>query len=128
MWWRPGTHAVWCVNYFEGFMDEKTVIFITSRPYPNGMAATNRLHLEAKALQEQGIKVEVLITRPTEHPDGKPRNTMIKGIFDGVPFQYQSKTTIYSKSAFIRKIQLSLGFIACLYRLLGYQKGDCVFF
>lgn len=104
------------------------ILLIDAEPYPYGMAHTNRLHLTAKGLQENGANVEIIIIAPTENPDIMPRNTDIKGIFQGIPFQYMSGSTSYSRSAVIRKINFYAGFIRCFFRIMNCQSGDCVFF
>jgi glycosyltransferase involved in cell wall biosynthesis len=107
---------------------QMTFLIITATKYPNGMGTTNRMHYSAKGLQKLGPKVEILIYRPTENPNQAPQNTEVKGIFDGVTYQYQANSTIYARSALIRQLQFARGFYSCLLRLMRCQKGDCVLF
>ena len=60
-------------------------------PYPIGMACTKRIHLYAKGLIACGNEVKIILPKATE-TIGSCYNKSIKGIFQGVPYEYSSKT------------------------------------
>ncbi len=80
------------------------VYIITKEPFPNGMAATNRIKCYAKALKLAGIKCEILICTRTEVYGKKTRNTKGKGDFEGIPFRYMGKTPLRRSNVFHRKL------------------------
>lgn len=103
------------------------VYIITKEPFPNGMAATNRIKCYAKSIISIGIECEVLIYTRTETYGKKTKNTIGKGTFEGIPYQYIGKTPIRSKNIFIRQINDRLD----AYKLVSFlnnklQKGDIV--
>ena len=55
-------------------------------PYPNGMAATQRIHLMARAMAEAGAAVNVWV----DGLDGwtPARNRDAVGAKDGIPYEY----------------------------------------
>lgn len=63
--------------------------------FPHGMAGTQRILCYAKGLIAAGAEVQVVIPCTTEH--GKPRNTVLSGCYEGVPFRYLTKTTISNR-------------------------------
>lgn len=63
--------------------------------FPYGMAGTQRILCYAKGLIAAGADVQVVIPCTTEH--GKPRNTVLSGCYEGVPFRYLTKTTISNR-------------------------------
>ncbi len=54
--------------------------------YPNGMAATQRIHLMGRAMAEAGVKVNVWV----DGLDGcnEPRNSQSAGVKDGISYEY----------------------------------------
>ena len=42
------------------------IYIVTGEPFPNGMAATNRIKCYAKAIHEGGLECEVVVYRRTE--------------------------------------------------------------
>ena len=69
------------------------VSLLTGRvPYPHGMASSQRIHLIARALQEGGAKVNVLVDGLDTA--GITRNNTSRGCRDGVNYEYLvNKTT-----------------------------------
>ena len=57
------------------------------------MAAANRIRLLSRAMVEQGVDVTVLCTRLTEIPPDI-RNREVRGIHEGVRFEYTTNTTV----------------------------------
>jgi glycosyltransferase involved in cell wall biosynthesis len=105
-----------------------SVIFITTTPYPHGMAITNRLHLNAKGLQEAGACVKIFIFDTPESSASKPRNDQPCGVFDNVPFEYATGKTTYAPNFLVRKFERYSSIIKCIFRILNLNKGDFVFF
>lgn len=57
---------------------------VTKEPFPNGMAATNRIKCLAKAYLSQGIDCKVIIfSRSLNHPVFSGI-----GVFEGIPYEY----------------------------------------
>lgn len=81
------------------------VYIVTKEPFPNGMAAVNRIKCYAKAITEQGVECEVLIFTRTEKYGKAPRNMSGKGVSDeGIPFCYIGGTPLRGENVFIRQI------------------------
>jgi glycosyltransferase involved in cell wall biosynthesis len=70
---------------------------IFSGPYPQGMAASRRVHLYAKGISQLGHQVKILLPNPTEIHGSEPRNKESKGNYEGIEFIYPSGTTGKSK-------------------------------
>lgn len=104
------------------------VYILTGEPFPNGMAATNRVKCYARAIREGGLDCEVLIFRRTEVHGQKPKNTMGQGTFYDIPFRFIGGTPLRGTNVFIRKINDKLD----IWRTEKYlrrklQKGDVLF-
>ena len=93
-------------------------------PYPIGMACTKRIHLYAKGLIACGNEVKIILPKATE-TIGSCYNKSVKGIFQGVPYQYSSRTTIRSKYFFTRRVQDFTAFLRSLIILIS-SKPDIV--
>lgn len=89
----------------NGVINSMKVYIITREPFPNGMAATNRIKCYAKALINIGIKCEVIVFTRTEVYGKTPKNLVGKGTFEGIPFQYIGGTPLRDKNVFVRKIK-----------------------
>lgn len=104
------------------------VFIITRIPFPNGMAATNRIKCYAKALIEQGISCKVLIFTRTE-VYGKPyMNTIGEGEFEGISYKYIGGTPLRNSNLLVRQFDDfhdKLKLIHFLKRSL--ETGDVVF-
>lgn len=96
------------------------VYIITKEPFPNGMAATNRIKCYAKAIAEQGIKCEVLIFTRTEVYGKIPKNTVGKGHFDDIPFRYIGGTPLRGSNVLVRQLNDRLD----RWRLKKYLKRN----
>lgn len=83
------------------------LIIVTKEPFPDGMAATNRIISYAKEIAK--IKnTTVLISKPTEKKN-KVKNTSIKGEINYLKFEYTAKTTVWPKEkSKIKKFNLIL--------------------
>lgn len=105
------------------------VIILTGEPFPNGMAATNRIMCYARAIKEGGIQCEVVIFRRTERDGSKPKNTIGQGLFKGIPFRYISGTPLRGSNILIRRLNDYIDQWRTdrfLRRVL--MKGDVLFF
>lgn len=80
-----------------------TVYLITKGHFPNGMASTNRIKCFAKAILSQGLTCRVLVYTRTEVYGKKPKNTIGKGVFENIPFQYMGGTPLRGSNPIIRK-------------------------
>ncbi|MBQ6062291.1 MAG: glycosyltransferase [Prevotella sp.] len=103
-----------------------TVYIITKQPFPNGMAATNRIICYAKAIVSQGIDCKVLIFTRTEIYGKPPKNTKKKGIYEGVEYEYMGKTPLRSKNPFLRKINDWLDMASLILYLKKHLKRNDV--
>lgn len=104
------------------------VFLVTKEPYPNGMAATNRIKCYARSIHEGGTECEVLVCGCTELVRGKVRNEEARGVYEGVPFQYIGGT---SKDFRPMPIRLIGQFIRLLkterYLKKNMKPGDVLF-
>lgn len=102
------------------------VYIITKEPFPNGMAATNRIKCYAKAIISQGVDCEVLIFSRTEIP-GNVKNKEANGNFEGIPFRYIGGTSVRDKSVLLNKLNVIKDRIS-LYRFLkrNVKNGDVI--
>lgn len=105
-------------------MEKLTIAFILKQPYPDGMACSRRIHLYAKGLKELGHDVSMIIPRATEHKNVK--NRALKGVFEGIPFEYTAKSTIRSASFLKRRASDVLSPIRAAIKLKKH-KTDVVF-
>ncbi len=67
-------------------MDKINCCIISIYPFPNGMAATNRMLAYSKGLVENGANVDILITIPCFRPSNE--NIDNSGTFQGVNYTY----------------------------------------
>ncbi|NQU43938.1 hypothetical protein HQ520_11685, partial [bacterium] len=65
-----------------------SVCILAQKPYPHGMAITNRIHQIAKGIHEAGGEAFVLIPWPTGMIE--ENNSEVRGVHEGVPFEYAS--------------------------------------
>ncbi len=79
------------------------IYLITDKPYPNGMAATNRVKCYAKTIIHGGNDCEVIIFTRTERHGVTPWNTVGSGTSEGVPFRYIGGTPLRHGNPLLRK-------------------------
>lgn len=104
------------------------VYIITKEPFPNGMAATNRIKCYARALHEGGMDCEVLIYGGTEIRDVIVRNTEKKGEYGNAKFRYIGGSPILPQNKLLRMVLQSRRlFQTVLYLRRVLQKGDILF-
>lgn len=103
------------------------VYILTSTPFPNGMAATNRIKCYAKAIQEQGIQCEIVVFTRTEVYGKVPRNISGKGISEGIHYKYIGGTPLRHKNIFVRQINDLIDRLRTLAYLSKHlHEGDIV--
>lgn len=73
--------------------------------FPNftGSGATTRVHAYARGMQANGARVKVLCVEPTERGEAKV-NTQVKGVVDGVEFEYTYGSTARPASRLRRSV------------------------
>lgn len=103
------------------------VIIVTGEPFPNGMAATNRVKCFARAIKAGGIDCEVVIFQRTELPN-EIHNPLACGIYNGIPYHYVGST---NKRHRIRYFRPFFDYID-KWRMSGYLRhnlsnGDVLF-
>lgn len=104
------------------------VFILIREPYPNGMAATNRIKCYARAIHDGGLECEVLVCGSTELNPQKVRNTEAYGFYEGVPFKYVGGTTMDFRPKYIRLFGQSLRlYLTERYLRKNMKKGDVLF-
>ncbi|OFW61974.1 MAG: hypothetical protein A2133_07225, partial [Actinobacteria bacterium RBG_16_64_13] len=93
------------------------------------MAATYRIKLLAKALDEAGVQSGVLCTRAIDRP-GSPRNNAARGVDSGIWFEYTPGSSLRSTTFVGRRWSAARGFVVALRRLRTLRRQgrlDCVY-
>jgi len=104
------------------------VYIVTKEPFPNGMAATNRIKCYARAIIEGGLDCEVLIYGGSEIKGNRINNTDAKGDYCGVAFKYIGGTPILPKNKILRRLsQAKRLFLTYIYLLRKLCTGDILF-
>jgi glycosyltransferase involved in cell wall biosynthesis len=97
--------------------------------FPHGMAATNRVRLEARAMAESGAVPHVLCLHATERAPNVD-NTSPVGEWHGVTFEYACGTTLRHPSFAMRRLIEVRGWSTGLLRLVQLRRADrldCVY-
>jgi len=87
------------------------LLIVTQEPFPRGMAATNRVLSHAKGMCSLSHSVEVVVITPTEKADGIIRNDNVRGVYEGIPFEYAPNTTLWPKSKLMKLFVVAEGFL-----------------
>ena len=104
------------------------VYILTDEPFPNGMAATNRIKCYARAIKEGGLDCEIVVCRRTEVYGKKAKNINGKGTFNGIPFHYMGGTPLRGSNVLIRQINDKIdAWRTKRYLRRNLQKGDVLF-
>lgn len=104
------------------------VILLTGEPFPNGMAATNRIKCYARAIQKEGVECEVVNFRRTEVYGKEPKNTEGEGLFNGIPFHFVGGTPQRGSNVLIRQLNDRLDILRTeKYLMQNLNKGDILF-
>jgi glycosyltransferase involved in cell wall biosynthesis len=90
-------------------------------PFPHGMAVTHRVRLMARALQEAGASVRVLCLQAVDRPP-HVENTVVRGTYEGVPFEYAAGTTVRHRSFAMRRLIATWGWAHGAVRLVQLRR------
>ena len=103
------------------------VYILTREPFPNGMAATNRIKCYAKAILEKGVPCEVLICTRTEVYGKAPKNMIGEGVFENIPYKYIGGTPLRGSNIVLRQINDRMDMTrTMLYLFKHLKEGDIV--
>lgn len=103
------------------------IYILTREPFPNGMAATNRIKCYAKAILEKGVPCEVLICTRTEVYGKAPKNTIGEGVFENIPYKYIGGTPLRGSNIILRQINDRMDKMRTMQYLFKHlKKGDIV--
>ena len=94
------------------------LFIVTREPFPNGMAATNRIKCLAKAFISQGVDCKVVVFSRSSYNPGFPGI----GIFEGIPYEYVGGSPKRIKGQLLGRIQsflLQMRFFYLLKRRLA---------
>ncbi len=83
------------------------ILVISERPFPYGMASTNRLISYSKGLVEANNYVKICCIKPTEIWNVPAKNIDFKGVFNSIEFEYTPGTTIRPENP-VRRLYLFL--------------------
>ena len=89
--------------------------------FPTGMATTQRARLLARALQEAGAHVRVLLLQASERAP-HVENTAVRGTYQGIPFEYASGTTMRHGSFLMRRLIEVRGWVTGAVRLAQLRR------
>lgn len=81
------------------------IYILTRNPFPNGLAATNRIRCYATGIISNCSDCEVIVACRTERSDRIIMNKYTQGIYKDIPFRYLSASTIRSSSFIVRRLQ-----------------------
>ena len=104
------------------------VFIVTTDPFPNGMASTNRIRCYCKSLIKAGVKCEVVVFHRTEVYGSSPRNTEGNGVFEGIPFRYIGGTPLRASNVIVRKLNDLLDRVNLFRYLRRNVKSEDVIF
>lgn len=88
--------------------DNLKVAIITHTSFPEGLAASNRVFYHATGLKANNVDVKVYIATPTEQKNNI-KNTLSKGSYKGIDFEYSLGKSIRSSSFMQRRIDDFIG-------------------
>ena len=104
------------------------VYILTREPFPNGMAATNRIKCYAKAILEKGVPCEVLICTRTEVYGKAPKNMIGEGVFENIPYKYIGGTPLRGSNIVLRQINDRIDKMRTMQYLFKHLKEDDIVF
>ncbi len=99
----------------------EVTILSTYLSFPSGMAATNRVRLLARAMDEAGMRVRVLVMQASDRPP-HVENTEVRGTYCGVPFEYACGTTLRHDSFVMRRLIELRGWVTGAARLVQARR------
>ena len=89
--------------------------------FPHGMASTSRARLMARALREAGVRVRVLSLQASDRPS-HIENTVVRGEYWGIPFEYTCGTTVRHDSFAARRLIAAWGWVHGALRLAQLRR------
>ena len=89
---------------------------------PEGMAATSRLRLYARALASVGANVQIMLTTVSERPPNI-LNRETGGLVDGMPYEYTTGTPIRGEGFMERRVAEARGTMAAIVRLAAMRRN-----
>ena len=106
------------------------VVFLSDwLSFPNGMAATNRVRLLARAMTEAGARAHVMCLQASDRPP-VIENPATRGEWHGVSFEYTCGTTVRHSSFLMRRLIEMRGWLGGVIRLVQLRRTgqlDCVY-
>jgi glycosyltransferase involved in cell wall biosynthesis len=98
--------------------EKRDLVVVTTEPFPNGMAATNRMISYLKFIAKK-CNIEVMVVKPTEREDN-PRNLNSIGDFQNIYYKYIDYETIWpTNSSRVKKLFIILrGYYLLFFALL----------
>ncbi|WP_203339117.1 glycosyltransferase [Planococcus beijingensis] len=109
----------------------KKAVLITARSgFPNGYGAASILRKYGKGFMKLGYDSVILLLRPSEYKeDKKSLNTISDGNFEGIEYEYMSKTSFTSSNVIMRHILYLISLCRTIkYIFLNKNEIDRVFF
>lgn len=97
------------------------IVIVCRFPFPTGYSGTNRIISYSRGLIELGNKVKVLIINRTENKNNI-KNKKLKGIYNGIEFEYISKNTVKPNSKFGKALYLLQDLVKSYMRLIKLSK------
>lgn len=114
----------------DGQVSRLQVVFLADcLGFPNGMAASNRVRLQALAMLCAGASPHVLCLQASERPPFV-ENHATRGDWHGVTFEYACGTTLRHSAFLMRRIIEVRGWLTGAWRLVQLRRTDsldCVF-
>lgn len=105
------------------------VYIITTESFPNGMAATERIHCYAYAIAQHSIDCEILVVNRLEDANSPLGNFKCQGELNGYAYRYMGKTTMLSKGRVKRTFNRVIDtFNLFCYLIRNLKRGDCIIF
>jgi glycosyltransferase involved in cell wall biosynthesis len=89
--------------------------------FPTGMATTQRVRLLARAMQEAGAHVRILLLQASERPP-HVENSEVRGTYCGIPFEYAAGTTVRHASFLMRRLIEVRGWVTGAARLAQLRR------
>lgn len=93
--------------------------------FPHGRAAVSRVRLIARALVGAGVSVRVLLLQAVDYPL-HIENTVARGEYMGIPFEYTCGTTVRHDSFAARRFIATWGWVNGALRLVQLRRQGLV--
>lgn len=97
------------------------IYLISKEPFPQGMAATNRIKCLAKALLSQNVLTQLVLFGTN------PLNMANDGVFEGIPYHFIGSSCKVKNDIFFRLKSCYRHILLLFYLIIRLKKGDVVF-